>query len=63
MCETYDENVIAVSRNVETCANWFKNNDFDIIDKERSGRPPAMEENELRKDGKKSWKIIENTLI
>jgi len=33
------------------------------IDKERSGRPAAMKENELRKDGKKSWKIMENTSI
>jgi len=41
----------------ETCANWFKqfkNGNFDINDKECSGRPTAMEEDKLRKDGKKS---------
>jgi len=42
---------------IRTGANWFKNDDFDISDKERSGRPAAVEE-ELRKDGKKSWKIF-----
>jgi len=34
-------------------ANWFKNDDFDISDKEHSGCPAAVEEeDELRKDGK-----------
>jgi len=55
ICETYSENVIAI----RTCA---KNDDFNISDKERFGRP-AVEEDELRKDGKKSWKTIENTSI
>jgi len=38
-------------------ANWFerfKNDDFDISDKEHSGCLTAMEEDELQKDGKKS---------
>jgi len=42
----------------------FKNNDFD---KEHSviknALDAAMEENELRKDGKKSWKTMKNISI
>jgi len=34
----------------------FKNDDFNISDKEHSGHSVAMEEDELRKDLKKSWK-------
>jgi len=33
----------------------FKNDDFDISDKERSGHL-AVKENEMRINGKKSWK-------
>jgi len=41
ICETYDENVIAI----KTCMNWFerfKNGDFDISDKEHSGCPATV---------------------
>jgi len=38
----------------------FKNSDFDINDKEHSGRPAAVEEDELRKYGKKSCKTMKN---
>jgi len=31
----------------------FKNGDFDISDKKRSGSSAAMEENEFQKNGKK----------
>jgi len=49
------KNIIFIKMN----ANWFKNDDFDIGDKERSRRPAAVEEeDELRKDGKKSWKLL-----
>jgi len=47
------ENIIAI----RTCVNWFKqfkNNNFDIIDEELSGRFAATEENKLRKNKKKS---------
>jgi len=47
ICETYGENVVAI----RTCANWFKrfkNGDFDISDKERSGRPAAVKEDKLQ---------------
>jgi len=60
ICETYGENVKAI----RTCANWykrFKNDDFDISDKERSGHLVSVEEGKLQKDGKKLWKTIENT--
>jgi len=40
----------------------FKNDDSDISDKERFGRPATVKENELRKDGKK-WKTMENISI
>jgi len=62
ICETYDENFIVI----RTCANWFKqfkNGDFDNNDKKHSGHPAAVEEGKLRKDGKKSWKTMENTSI
>jgi len=55
-----------VSYMVKTCTNWFKwfkNGDFDISDKEYSGRLAAVEEDELRKDGKKSRKMMKNTFI
>jgi len=35
----------------------------DINDKERSERLAAVREDELRKDGKKSWEMMENTSI
>lgn len=47
ICETYGENII----DVRTCANWFKrfkSGDFDISDKERSGRPAVVEEDKLQ---------------
>jgi len=62
ICEIYSENVIAI----RTCANWFwwiKTGDFDISDKEHFESPAAMEENELRENEKKSWKMMENTSI
>jgi len=34
----------------------FKNGDFNISDKEHSGHFVAIEEDELQKDLKKSWK-------
>jgi len=46
ICETYGENVIAI----RTCECWFKrfkNSDFNISGKERSGHPAAVEEDEL----------------
>jgi len=53
-------NVIAI---MKTCANRFKNGDFEISDKERSGRPTVLwKRNKLRKDGKK-WKTMENISI
>jgi len=51
---------------IRMCANWFKqfeNDDFDISDKVRSKHPATVEEDELQKNWKKSWKTIENTLI
>jgi len=56
-CETYGENVIAI----RTCEcwfkRWFKNSDFNISGKERSGRPAAVEEDELME----GWeKLVEN---
>jgi len=48
ICETYDENVIAI----RTCANWFKrfkNGDFDISDKEHSGRSTLWKRTNCRK--------------
>jgi len=37
----------------------FKNSDFFIsVTKNGSGPPAAVEEDELWKDGKKSWKIF-----
>jgi len=60
ICETHDKNVIAIRMS----ANWFKrfkNCDFDIDDK--NIRFAAVEEDELQKDGKKSWKTMENTSI
>jgi len=41
--QMYGENVIFIRK----CANWFKNGDFNISDKEHSGHPAAMEEGEL----------------
>jgi len=41
---------------------WFKNNDFDISDKEEL-RSAVVKEVELRNDEKKLWKLIENTSI
>jgi len=37
--------------------------DFDISDKECFGRPAVVEKDELRKDGKKSWKTMKNSSI
>jgi len=56
ICETYGENVKAI----RTCANWykwFKNGDFDINYKERSWHLASVDEDELRKHGKK---VVEN---
>jgi len=39
---------------VQIVFKQFKNDDFDISDKERSERSAIMEEDELRKNGKKS---------
>jgi len=58
ICETYDENVIAI-RTSASKFKQFKNSNFDISDKKRSECPATVEENELRKDEKK----IKNTLI
>jgi len=41
----------------------FKNGDFNINDKERSGRLAAVKEDEIQKDRKKLWKTMENTSI
>jgi len=45
------------------CANWFKrfkNDNFDISDKKLFDHPPAVEEDELRKDGKsRKMKILQ----
>jgi len=43
---------------VQIGLNDLKIRDFNITDKERFGRPAAMEEDKMRKDGKKSWKIF-----
>jgi len=54
------ENIIAI----RTCANWFKKRWLhDISDKERFRRLATVEEDKLWKDGNKSWKMMENTLI
>jgi len=61
ICETYSENVTVI----RTCANWFKrfkNDYFDISDKECSGRSAVVKEDELRKDEKKLWKTMKNTI-
>jgi len=61
ICEMY-ENIIAI----KTCANNLndlKITDFNISDKKCSRRPAVMEEDKLRKDGKKSWKTMENISI
>jgi len=42
---------------IRTCVNWFKrfkNDDFDISEKERSGRSAVVKEDKLQKDEKKS---------
>jgi len=41
----------------------FKNGDFDISDKEHSERPAAVEEDELRRYGKKSCKTMKNSRL
>jgi len=48
---------------VQIGLNDLKTVYFNINDKDRSGHPAAMEENELWKDGKKSWKTMENISI
>jgi len=53
ICETYNENIITI----RTCEKWlkrFKNSDFNSNNKERFERP-AVEEDELWKNGKKLW--------
>jgi len=47
ICETYGENVIAIRIDIT-----LVNSDFDISDKKRFDRSPAVEEDELRKGGK-----------
>jgi len=43
--------------------NRFKNSDFDITDKESFRCSAIVEEDELRKDRKKLWKMMENISI
>jgi len=63
ICETYSENVIALEQ-MRISLNYFvKNGDFDINNRKYSGRLAAMKEDELRKNGKKSWKMMENISI
>jgi len=60
--ESFERRVMKILA-IRTCANRFKrfkNGDFDINNKERSGRSAVVEE--LQKNGKK-WKMMENTSI
>ncbi|EFN77463.1 hypothetical protein EAI_12768, partial [Harpegnathos saltator] len=43
LVETYGDHALSET----TCRDWFKNNDFDVEDKERSGAPKKFEDEEL----------------
>ncbi|GBP06733.1 Mariner Mos1 transposase [Eumeta japonica] len=48
LVETYDDNALSDMR----CRNWFqhfKNNDFEVEDKERSSAPKKLEDEKLEK--------------
>jgi len=48
--ESFERHVMKILA-IRTCANWFKNNDFDINNKEWSDRSAVVEE--LQKEEKK----------
>lgn len=48
LCQTYGEGVISQT----TCDKWyqrFRNGDFDVSDRRRTGRPRGLNDNDLRK--------------